>query len=188
MAKKKSKAGRRRPASRRRPARASLLGGAPAVAPVAALPYPAELQQYSNWCWAAVGSCTDRFYRGTKIQCEVAGLQFPDDDCCADAGPCNEPSRLDEVLDALRRLQNWSEGYAAKADLQSEIGKKHVVAARIEWNGGGGHFIAMVGYDSPSDIVVVEDPAFGRKEVPFDELRDHYLGKGFWTHTYWTKA
>jgi hypothetical protein len=182
-----TKRGKSQAAGKRRPGKPrGVLSSTTALA-AGPLSYPAELQKESNWCWAAVGSCTDRFYKGTKEQCDVACIQYPSCDCCQDGDPCNNPSQLDEVLGALGRMQNWDEGYAAKNDLSSELTGGRVVAARIGWNRGGGHFIALVGYDSQSDIVSVEDPASGSHQMPFDELRDHYLGKGSWTHTYWTK-
>ena len=63
-----------------------------------------EFQVQTNWCWAAVATSVDAYYRhGTGApmpMCEVANSELGRTDCCTTgaAGPCNVYGTLASAL------------------------------------------------------------------------------------------
>jgi len=68
------------------------------------------------------------------------------------------------------------------------IDADRVVACRVRWSGGGGHFLVINGYDAGKRLLIVKDPFFDISEVPFEVLQNAYNGDGWWSHTYETRA
>ena len=57
----------------------------------------------------------------------------------------------------------------------------------VAWDEGGAHFVAISGYEVSNagiEMVVVDDPFWGRSLVPYAELCARYLGAGTWTTSY----
>jgi hypothetical protein len=155
-----------------------------------------ETQQESNWCWAAISSAVDRYYSPYSFltQCEVAaempGLQ---QDACIDPEQNNDPEALQTALDVIGR------GYTPKTlgidfkTLQAEIDAGRPVCVRIEWTGGGAHFVVLCGYQewtsgvNTLETVDVADPFYPDSTRSFNDFPESYHGGGIWSHTYLTK-
>jgi hypothetical protein len=67
-----------------------------------------------------------------------------------------------------------------------EIGGGHVLGVRIGWNGGGGHFVMVAGYDPNGEMLEIRDPWWGDSSVAYEGFPDTYQGHGNWTHSYRT--
>lgn len=159
-----------------------------------ALNYTNLLQEQANWCWAAVSTAVDHFYNGssTSTQCSVANGTLGRTDCCGTgaSGPCNVAYYLDQALTDVGHLDTFTgSSYTYDATCQ-EINTSRPLCIRIGWKGGGGHFLAVVGYLAFSPVLerlLLADPAYGDQTVNYTGLfNDSYQGKGSWTHTYET--
>lgn len=111
--------------------------------------------------------------------------------CCANggSGKCNIPWYLDRALRRTGNLASKSDGPASWSTLRAELDAGRPVAARIGWNGGGGHFVVLTGYRAVADAreVEVQDPWTGTSRIPLDTLATNYKSAGRWTHTYLTR-
>lgn len=153
--------------------------------------YVRQQQDETNWCWAAVTSSVNHYYLGGNpnfwTQCAIAakclGL-----DCCQFPYACDVPYYLDASLSCTGNLVSAGPGAITFAELMGEIDKQMAVCCHISWNGGGGHFVAIVGYDQNTKDVLVADPFYGVDLVPYDTFVSSYNGMGTWDYTYLTKA
>lgn len=156
------------------------------------LNFTMQQQTQSNWCWAAVSASVARFFSSTTTwtQCKVANTQLGRTDCCGTgaSGPCNVYGYLDKGLDEVGHFDHMDSGTTAYQTLRDQVRGGKPVGIRVEWSGGGAHFIAAVGAD-PGDYVLVGDPGGGTVSlVPYNTLKTNYSGSGTWTHTYYTKS
>jgi hypothetical protein len=163
-----------------------------------------QMQQQSNWCWAAVGTSTTLFFdrKNPLTQCSLAGSflkQIPGF-CCNDgnaAGPlCNQTVFLSAVLTSTSTLVSFTEGTLPLQSIRAQINNAVPIAARIGWSGGGGHFVMVtgIGPDDPRGdnftLVEIEDPSqsdYGSHFVPYATLVSGYRGAGTWTYYYLLK-
>jgi ABC-type bacteriocin/lantibiotic exporter with double-glycine peptidase domain len=147
-----------------------------------------EDQLQDLWCWAAVSVSVKRFYQKqfAMRQCEQAGAQLQLTTCCDDPQSCNREWRLKYALEGLGVLREMIEGPVPLSILRQEIGVSgRPVGCCIDWDGGGGHFVCIDGYDDR--FVAIKDPKFGSSRIPYEEFAEHYLGRGKWSWTYLTK-
>jgi hypothetical protein len=136
------------------------------------LNFPIELQQCSEWCWAAVTAAVCRCYGDDTPtrQCEVANLvlQLPTDNCtdcdCQQdpSAPCNQPQNLASVLDAVHHDRgNPTDGISTLGfeDIKSDIdnGRPIVVEVTLDDPAASGHAVAIYGY-TDDGIVSIADP------------------------------
>jgi hypothetical protein len=71
------------------------------------------------------------------------------------------------------------------ATIQHEVDGDLPLGVRIQWAGGGGHFVAIGGYDEANSIVTVLDPLESEPvPVDYDALTSSYDGIGSWSHSY----
>ncbi len=150
-----------------------------------------ETQQESEWCWAAVAASVDHYFNpGSSLtQCEIAS-QVTGGDSCAKPASFDEPERLQDALSAVEKLRNTT-GPLMFEQLQAELDADRPVCVRIEWLGGGSHFVAIRGYQlmtSGIRTIEVADPYFADPTVDFDLFPSQYHGGGTWTATYLTKS
>jgi hypothetical protein len=69
-----------------------------------------------------------------------------------------------------------------------EVSAGRPVTLRVQWGGGGGHFIAVTGYLTAStDWVAVDDPAFGPSDILLNTLNTAYQAKGSIDETHFTQ-
>jgi hypothetical protein len=162
-----------------------------------------ERQKAANWCWAAVAVSVARYFdtRSDWRQCGVAKLvlsrahregeiESPIPVCCTKPIPrgCNQPWYLEDALKQVGTLRGQPKaGRLSFKKIQGKIDADRPVCVRIEWGGGGGHFVVISGYHiSRNDVpqVDVEDPLTGAALVNYSDFVRRYRGTGKWTHTY----
>lgn len=154
-----------------------------------ALPFAMQTQLEANWCWAATTSSVSGFFDANSqwTQCNVASACLQSD-CCAAPDPCNLQYTLDAPLTQTGNLQGTPfSGSDTTNGLQSEIDQGRPVCCHISWSEGGGHFVAISGYDWTIGDVFVEDPLYGPWAGPYSTFISSYRGSGQWDYTYYTQ-
>lgn len=168
------------------------------------LDFSIELQQCTEWCWAAVTAAVCKCYgdsSGTE-QCEVASLvlQLPSDscdECDCDQDPsadCNQPRNLASVLNAVKHnLGNPVNGHSTlKFDqVQSSINSGHpiVVQVTLDDPAASGHAVAIYGY-SDDGLVSIADPMHPDDHITVDFdafVNGQETSHGAWQAAYLTK-
>ncbi|WP_167350712.1 papain-like cysteine protease family protein [Methylobacterium variabile] len=165
------------------------------------LAFRVDHQTQTQWCWAAVASSISRFYDHASpwTQCRVADAQLAKAVCCDPQeaeSQCNKQARLDEALKKTSNFVRWvvlnnQDDWPGVSfeDIKSEIDSNRVIATRVGWDGGGGHFQAIFGYsESPSGekFIRVTDPIYREVDVAFTEFASRYEAGGWWNVTYFT--
>lgn len=147
-----------------------------------------QSQQQTNWCWAATSVSVSRFFNpnSTWTQCTVVNSELGRSDCCAQGSSsnCNKPWFLDSALSRTNNLQSTSSGSANMTEIAGEINSNRPICVRIGWAGGGGHFLAIDGYNTAISMISVDDPWFGASDVVLSVFQTAYQGSGSWTTTY----
>lgn len=153
-----------------------------------------EHQVQTEWCWAAVSKSVSVFFNAGSpwTQCTIVNAELGRTDCCADgsSASCNCPWYLDKALQRVNNLKKLSDSATDTAAVRSEIDGGDPLGVRIGWNGGGGHFVALYGYDDsdPTNLLLmIGDPWTGTSIVPFDVFSTNYQGMGTWTDSYFTQ-
>jgi hypothetical protein len=156
-----------------------------------------QLQQQSEWCWAAVATSVARFFdaASTWTQCAVVDAELGLTTCCTNgaSAACNQPWFLDRALTRVNHFDHWNGGAATRTQVVDEIEGGRPLGVRVGWSGGGGHFLVIDGYDEDAEendanIVEVRDPFYGTSRLSYDDLLSRYESSGSWTDSYWTKA
>jgi Papain-like cysteine protease AvrRpt2 len=150
-----------------------------------------QRQQQTQWCWAAVSTSVARYFGDSRwTQCAVVNAELDEDSCCTNGSSpnCNKPWRLDRALERVDALEDKDDGAPDFDAVRDEIDAGRPVGVRIGWSGGGGHFVVIEGYRHDERSVAVEDPWTGSSDVPVEQLRGRYQGRGRWTHTYYTRS
>jgi hypothetical protein len=64
-----------------------------------------------------------------------------------------------------------------------------VIGCRVGWRGGGGHFMALYGCRTTgtTNYFNIDDPIYGKSEIPEQAFALAYQGSGKWTTSYLTK-
>ena len=157
------------------------------------LNYSRQQQAQQNWCWAAVSASIWTYYGRPPAwtQCDIVNAELGQSTCCANGSStaCDQPWYLDKALTRVGCYQGPGVAPLPLMDCQSEIcNSKRPVGVRIQWAGGGGHFVVLTGIGAESSpLLVVEDPWYGTSFVTHAVLSSSYKGLGSWSHTYFTK-
>ncbi len=177
-------------------------GGSAAVTPgKGGRPFTMQKQNQDNWCWAAVATSTSLHYNLSSewTQCQVANNILPRPsgvDCCASGSDpeCDVEWYLERALTATSNLLDVRAGVVGFLDLTVLFNGDRPLAARVEWAGGGGHFVVLHQWEktaSGTEFVLVADPYYGGRTVPYNDCVNRYPAtgttNGTWTHSYWTK-
>ncbi|MGW1008405.1 C39 family peptidase [Streptomyces sp. NPDC002520] len=146
-------------------------------------------QQRTNWCWAATATSVVAYYTPTAwTQCSLANAELGRADCCTNpSDPCNVEHPLDGPLTRLGCLDSLVSRQATYAEISREINAGRPLCIHIGWRGGGGHFIAVTGYDDFPGWVYIDDSWFGPSDIADATVRSAYQGSGTWTHSYFTR-
>ncbi len=155
------------------------------------LNFAMQHQQQTNWCWAAVTVSVSAFFKPTTswTQCTLVNAEFARNDCCTSGSisACNKPWYLQKSLKRTNNLESWSSGTGTMSKIAFEINNGNPICVRIGWSGGGGHAVAIDGYDIDLNIVKIDDPWYGASDVTLDTFKNAYYGTGKWTHKYFVK-
>jgi hypothetical protein len=160
------------------------------------LTFTMQHQLQTEWCWAAVSTSVSHYYdsSSTWTQCAVVNAELGQSTCCSNGGSnaCNQPWYLQNALTRtgnLKSMKNQAEAFSA---IDAEVDAGRPLCARIGWSGGGGHFVAIVGYDESliggTNYLAIADPWYGSSDVAESTFRTAYHGTGSWTHSYYTQA
>jgi hypothetical protein len=149
---------------------------------------PAQLE--SLWCWAAVSTGIAHYYNSasTVTQCQVVNAQLGRSDCCRNpsSSNCNVTGYLDKALTWVGHLKSEQSSAATYAATSAAVDAGQPPCIRIQWSGGGGHFIGVYGIE-PTNLLWVTDPIYGQSLVSYSTLTGGtYQGNGNWTNTYFT--
>ena len=158
------------------------------------LAFVIEHQQQTEWCWAAVSKSVSTFFDSAAgwTQCAIVNSEMGRSDCCTKGGSpfCNCTWYLERALQRVSKFRNMLNSPSDRLTVRGEVDISNPMGARILWARGGGHFVALYGYDDSDPdhlLVVVGDPWYGASIVDFDTFTTNYLGMGSWTHSYFTR-
>lgn len=156
---------------------------------------PLFYQEKTNWCWAAgtayVSDCLSTY----QTQCHVAStcITLCKSECTDHE--CNTPYYLEVSLRKFNHFHETTTGKIKLSEVRHEIEKNRPVGVRIQWQGGGGHIILIIGIGSSSQRPNV--PRFAifdpNPEVGLHILRasvlmqDRYMMTGSWSETFFTQ-
>jgi hypothetical protein len=148
-------------------------------------------QQQTNWCWAAVAASVSAFFNPATSwkQCAIVNAELGRNDCCTNSSSlaCNVAWYLEKALTRTNNLRSWSSGAGSMTEIENEINNGYPLCARIGWGGGGGHFVAIDGYNHALEMVAIDDPWSGASDAALTTFETAYLGSGVWTHKYFVK-
>lgn len=158
-----------------------------------AIACPVQRQEQSQWCWAAVAASVSQYYdpAGEWTQCQLANVELGQQTCCLNGATraCNRPWRLDSALQRTDNLNRMTSNVSTLTEIHGEIDSSRPLALRIGWQGGGGHFVIVIGYSAGTDpLLSIEDPLRGRRDITYSTLQTAYEGAGTWTHSYYTRG
>lgn len=154
-----------------------------------------QRQSESNWCWAAVATSVALFYRpaSTWTQCRVASATLGRTDCCGPAASdplgCNQPYFLDVALGTTGHFASMRAAGLTLPQILIEVSAQRPIGCRIEWADGSGHFLTIVGVQTPSSgtaYIDVSDPIYLDAQIAFPAFPALYQGGASWTHSYLT--
>jgi hypothetical protein len=157
------------------------------------LAFTMQAQAQSNWCWAAVAVSVSLFHNAASswVQCRLVEAELGQTTCCRNgsSGVCNVPWYLDRALTRTANFVRIGAGIISFRDIIALVNGGEPLGVRIGWSGGGGHFVAVVGYAVAAGVeyVDVEDPFFGSSTQTFVDFQTRYQSTGAWTHSYWTQ-
>jgi Papain-like cysteine protease AvrRpt2 len=151
-------------------------------------------QEKLNWCWAAVASTIAGYYFPTMpINQDAVAREVLGPPCSATGSGCDVQADLGEVFDKLNAGHGnpMRKNVLARAltfqEVRDFIDAGVPICVRIEWLGGGGHFVIVTGYsvsDTGVNWVDVSDPFYGDSLLPFDFFSAQYRFVGHWTDSY----
>ena len=162
----------------------------------AIVPDNPDPQQQTNWCWAAVAEFISKSFdtRSNWTQCQIAEKVLHNTTrCCAQQVPqrCNQPEMLELALRVTGNLA--APRITSYPTFRSLLGEtktnRRPVCARIQWAGGGGHFIVISRCDV-SGIVTVWDPWHGDFHyLRYVDVVNNYIQSGsHWSDTFVVQA
>lgn len=150
-------------------------------------------QKLSNWCWAAIAASLSQYY-GTKgwqqeaISSHILGFNcsnFQQDKSIE--AHCNQYAMLDQALKLVGCYSHWSPSRPSFERIKQEIDRGHPLCVRVEWYGGGFHYLVLMGYYHETKEIYVDDSLYGLSVQNFAEFPHNYRGiGGMWRETFWT--
>lgn len=117
-----------------------------------------QAQQNSNWCWAATGDSIAAYFGKNVSQNTFCDLAFGYNTrySCP-----NDQATLANDQKAFRALGISSGTYTrviSASTVNNEIANGRPINTRIEWSSGGGHMMAIYGYDARSGSLDFYNP------------------------------
>jgi hypothetical protein len=158
--------------------------------------FPIQRQEQTNWCWAAVSATVVHYFNAETSwsQCDIVSDCLGEDACDTDASSptINKAWYLDEALRVVGCLRQMKDRKVSYETVSTEISARRPLGIRLQWRGGGGHFVVIRGWfkgDDDSMWYIVEDPAKrggGTIKISAANLErpNGFRGKGSWSHSY----
>ena len=145
------------------------------------------------WCWAATAKSVYSFYfpnSHTWSQCKIAKKVRHSRLCCTDPLSCDVADELDKALTITENFVRKLTGTIVREAIVNELKNTgRIICARIGWNGGSGHFVAIYGVVRNGNIIKLRigDPLYGSVVQTIVTFNRNYLGlHGSWSDTYFT--
>ncbi|KGD99617.1 papain-like cysteine protease family protein [Rhizobium sp. YS-1r] len=159
------------------------------------LSFEMQMQQRSNWCWAATASSISQYYEPDDYisQDEIVGRAFGFPKPWVSEESWN---REETMLTGLRVVGCDSSTYPGSAELRQamrQLDRGNPVCVQIKWPLTGGHAVVIHGCwldENGEDHFLIGDPCFDYSfPAPGRELRNDYLEYGGrWVQTYHVRA
>src|SRR5262249_20291525 len=133
------------------------------AAPVG-LNVPYYAQQQTMWCWAACIEMVITYYNTAALQqCQIVNQVLGRTDCCSNPGSgwCNTSLPAPMYIPAYANYQIAAAetyGPIALGYVQQFINNNNVMEIALNWRAGGGHVALIIGYDTASTNLLVNDP------------------------------
>lgn len=122
-----------------------------------------EVQQQTNWCWAANSKCIFNYYniKKDKEQCDIVNWSFSKSSCCRSKSSCNQMNNMGPIYRIIANFgelkANHYRGPMSKSELEKAHEEKRPYIVGCMWRGGnGGHVV--VGGAFENGRVTVMDP------------------------------
>ncbi|CDZ72002.1 Hypothetical protein NGAL_HAMBI2610_36180 [Neorhizobium galegae bv. orientalis] len=159
------------------------------------LDFAIQLQEQSNWCWAATASSISHHYEpnASVSQNEIVGRALgvrppwiPDESW-------NRSAPMMTGLRIVRCDAGTQRNSASFRRILKELDRNNPICVQIKWPTKQGHAVVITGgwiAEDGSEHYIVGDPGFGDSfPVPGDELHLDYLEfGGEWVQTYFVRA
>ncbi|MFE2374745.1 papain-like cysteine protease family protein [Streptomyces sp. NPDC059398] len=151
--------------------------------------YTQQIQQQSNWCWAASGTSI-AVYEGSDITqtqfCNAGQGRPTSNTTCPDNQgdiPMVQKGFRAAGVSAGQEVDNT----VSYSTVQSEINANRPLQTRIVWSSGGGHMEVVYGYDTSKGLIYWGNPLGdnGSYQRYNQTTYDYYVSNGTfsWTHT-----
>lgn len=121
--------------------------------------WSSQEQQHSNWCWAATASAILGYYGVGASQCATANYDFQINYACQNQpfywnNTANRTNALyGDAYDGVDHiLWHWGVStvsynrWLGYSEIANQIDTRGPLALRWGWDGGGGHALAIYGY------------------------------------------
>lgn len=154
--------------------------------------FEGELQQYSNWCWAAVATNVHNYYYPNRRvnQKEIAQkvLVVNTRHRLQNERLLNKQISLSACLNHLMLNVHKSDGPVRFENILDQMEQGRLVCARISIENSSGHFVIIYGVTIVNDVkkLYIHDPASGHVTFLYEDFFNNYLGPSKWSHTYYT--
>jgi hypothetical protein len=154
------------------------------------LAFQMQTQEQSNWCWCANAVSIANFYGGAWTQGQLANTQLGQTTCTVDGSTavCNVQSPEPGPLSTVGHLSSWRTGTPTFSEIQTEVDGGRPVSTRIQWTGGGGHFVTVTGYLENTEFITVQDPGGTTSDIRLSTFVSAYNGNGTVDEVHFTKA
>jgi hypothetical protein len=155
-----------------------------------------EIQNHSQWCWAAVSVSVAAFLDQSSnwTQCSLA-TQVKQVDCCEGyTDACDNGEVLSKPLKVVGVYGGFHSTALSYRQVKQTIEQSLPVCCFIDWHDGSvvGHFVVVGGWlegDSGTVYLDVFDPSDGGvRQVVYDQfVQQGYRTGGSWTDSYLVK-
>ncbi|MDE9364344.1 papain-like cysteine protease family protein [Luteipulveratus sp. YIM 133132] len=158
---------------------------APAHAASRTLNIYGQAQQQSNWCWAATGNTIAGWFGASVSQNTFCDLAFG----YSTAYTCpNNQATLGNDQTAFRALginPGYYVSYAVNyTTISTDIAAGRPLNTRIQWSSGGGHMMAIYGYDSAYSQISWYNPWPSDSRYNYGSYSYYRSNGSFtWTHS-----
>lgn len=135
----------------------------------------AQAQQMGNWCWAVTGLITS--------QALGAGDRMSQNDFCKAGLGVNYyytcPNRTGQMYNVQRGMRAAGVSNTGRAGrtvsfdtIARNIDSGAPIPAGYFWTSGGGHMVAIIGYDSSSQEIMIHDSLRGNRRLVWGRYND----------------
>lgn len=135
----------------------------------------AQMQEESNWCWAVTGLITSQALGKAR---GVSQNQF----CNTARGNPNSSYRCANRTGLMSDVQRGARAFGVNPGratgtvsfrtIQSNIDAGAPIPAGYYWSSGGGHMVAIIGYDASSQEIMIHDSLRGNRRLLWGRYTD----------------